>query len=199
MKLIIMTQPTFFVEEDKILTALFDRGMDSLHLCKSASSPILSERLLSLIPEEYYSKITVHDHFYLKDEYKLAGIHAGDAAMSLPLGYRGRIGRTCRDLTKLKEMKRTASYVMLPGVFGATADEPAMPREQIAAAAKMGLIDRKVYAFGGVNESNIREAKELGFGAVVVREDLWERFDIRRQNDFKDLINHFEKLRKITN
>lgn len=30
MKLVIMTQPTFFVEEDKILTTLFDEGMDKL-------------------------------------------------------------------------------------------------------------------------------------------------------------------------
>ena len=28
MKLIIMTKPTFFVEEDKILTALFEMGLD---------------------------------------------------------------------------------------------------------------------------------------------------------------------------
>ena len=34
MKLIIMTKPTFFVEEDKILTALFDEGLDNLHLYK---------------------------------------------------------------------------------------------------------------------------------------------------------------------
>lgn len=199
MKLIIMTQPTFFVEEDKILTALFDCGMEALHLCKPGSSPMLWERLLSLIPEEYYDKITVHDHYYLKEEYRLAGIHVGDTAQSLPPGYRGRVGRTCRDMTKMKEMKRTSSYVVLPGVFRATDTEPAMPRQQVTAAAMMGLIDRKVYAFGGVNEDNIREAKELGFGAVVVRESLWERFDVRRQNDYNDVISHFERLRKITN
>lgn len=34
MKLVIMTKSTFFVEEDKILEALFDAGMDNLHLFK---------------------------------------------------------------------------------------------------------------------------------------------------------------------
>ena len=61
MKLVIMTQPTFFVEEDKILTSLFDEGLDSLHLYKPDSSPMYSERLLTLLPNEYYSKVTVHD------------------------------------------------------------------------------------------------------------------------------------------
>ena len=44
MKLAIMTKSTFFVEEDKILTSLFDEGMDNLHLFKPGSSPIYSER-----------------------------------------------------------------------------------------------------------------------------------------------------------
>ena len=32
MKLIVVTAPTFFVEEDKIITALFEEGLDILHL-----------------------------------------------------------------------------------------------------------------------------------------------------------------------
>ena len=42
---------------------------------------------------------------------------------------------------------------------------------------------------------NIKLAKQLGFGGVVVCGDLWSRFDILNQSDFKDLIAHFEKLR----
>ena len=85
MKLIIMTKPTFFVEEDKILTTLFEVGMDNLHLYKPGASPMYSERLLSLLPEEYYNKITVHDHFYLKEEYRLAGIHLDDPTATPPI------------------------------------------------------------------------------------------------------------------
>ena len=34
MKLIVVTAPTFFVEEDKIITALFEEGLDILHLLR---------------------------------------------------------------------------------------------------------------------------------------------------------------------
>ena len=57
MKLIIMTKSTFFVEEDKILTTLFEAGLDNLHLYKPGSEPVYSERLLTLLPEDYYGKI----------------------------------------------------------------------------------------------------------------------------------------------
>ena len=52
MKLIVMTKPTFFVEEDKILEALFEEGLNDLHLYKPGSAPVYAERLLSLLPEE---------------------------------------------------------------------------------------------------------------------------------------------------
>ena len=48
MKLIVMTKSTFFVEEDKILTTLFEEGLDNLHLYKPDSEPVYSERLLTL-------------------------------------------------------------------------------------------------------------------------------------------------------
>lgn len=46
MKLVIQTLPTFFVEEDKILTALFDEGMDILHINKPNSEPLYAEAVV---------------------------------------------------------------------------------------------------------------------------------------------------------
>ena len=88
-----MTQPTFFVEEDKILTSLFDEGLDNLHLFKPDSEPVYSERLLTLLPNEYYDKITVQGNYYLKEEYKLHGIHIDSEEAPAPRGYKGHISR----------------------------------------------------------------------------------------------------------
>ncbi|KAA6312094.1 Thiamine-phosphate synthase, partial [termite gut metagenome] len=57
MKLILETLPTFFVEEDKILTILFEEGLDVLHLRKPDAPCIYSERLLTLIPDKYHKYI----------------------------------------------------------------------------------------------------------------------------------------------
>ena len=43
---------------------------------------------------------------------------------------------------------------------------------------------------------NVKLAKQLGFGGVVVCGDLWNRFDIHNETDYLQLINHFNKLRK---
>ena len=199
MKLIVMTQPTFFVEEDKILTSLFDEGLDSLHLYKPGASPMYSERLLTLIPEEYYDKITVHDNYYLKDEYKLRGIHIDDEETAAPKGYKGHVSRTCRSLDKLKTAKRNADYVLLKYICDSQSEpdrKASFTPDELREASRRGLIDRHVMALGGMNIDTIRMAKDLGFGGVVVSGDLWKRFDIHQECDYQALIDHFVKLRK---
>ena len=200
MKLIIMTKSTFFVEEDKILVTLFEEGMDNMHLYKPLTSPVYSERLLSLIPEDFYNKITVHDHFYLKEEYRLNGIHIDTPTLTPPLNYTGHISRTCTTLELLKEMKKQSNYVFLRNIFDSQSEpeqKSYFTMNDLEKAADNGLIDKKVYALGGMNTDNLQIARDLGFGGVVICGDLWNRFDIHNQNDYKELINHFERLRKI--
>lgn len=202
MKLVVMTKSTFFVEEDKILAALFESGMDNLHLFKPGSSPLYAERLLSLLPEDCYGKITVHDHFYLKEEYGLAGIHLNSPDDAVPNGFKGRIGRSCSDLSRLKELKKSSSCVFLHNIFNSLSDsdeKSTFTMSELENAASHGLIDKKVYALGGMSLDNLRTAKELGFGGVVIRGDLWNRFNIHSQTDYKEIINHFEKIRKAVN
>ena len=197
MKLVVMTKPTFFVEEDKILTSLFDEGLENLHLYKPGATPMYSERLLTLLAENVYDKIVVHDHFYLKEEYRLRGIHINDASTPLPLGYKGHFSRTCHDIGELKEAKRKADYVFLDNTFDSSTGTPShFSREELEDAAHRGIIDKKVYALGGINLENARTAREIGFGGVVVCEDLWDKFDIHQQQDYKELMLHFEKLHK---
>ena len=200
MKLIVMTKPTFFVEEDKILSNLFEEGLESLHLNKPNSSPMYSERLLTLLGEDLWSKITVHHHFYLKEEYKLKGIHIDDAFTEPPAGYKGNITRTCHAISELKEAKKRCNYVFLQSIFDSqtvASEKQSFTEEELREASRQGLIDKKVFALGGMNLDNIKFAKDLGFGGVVIAGDLWNRFDIHNELDYKELLQHFEKLRKL--
>ena len=200
MKLILMTKPTYFVEEDKILSSLFDEGLDYLHLYKPGQAPMYAERLLTLLSEDCYRRIFVHDHYYLKEEYGLGGIHLESAEAPLPIGYKGKFSRTCMDLELLKAAKKKAEYVFLKYIRHSQSERDAdatFTDAELKEASRRGLIDRHVHALGGINLDNIREMKDLGFGGVVVCGDLWNRFDIHNEQDYKELIRHFEKLRKV--
>ena len=202
MKLIILTKATFFVEEDKILTTLFEEGMDNLHLYKPGAEPVYSERLLTLLSEDYYRKITVHDHFYLREEFGLRGIHLNTADAELPYGYRGHFSRTCHSIEELHDAKKKADYVFLKTIFDSQSnpnDKQTLSEDVLRDASRRGLIDKHVYAMGGINLDNIRQIRDLGFGGVVICGDLWNRFNIHQEQDYKELIMHFQKLQKAAN
>lgn len=200
MKLILLTSPNFFIEEDKILTTLFEEGLDQLHLRKPDSEPVYCERLLSLIPSEYHSRIITYEHFYLRDEFDLMGIHLSNDTITPPTDYHGNITRTAYTLEQIKEYKQNSLYVCMDCVYPSVS-EPNQKQlytlDEMRDAVRQGVIDRKVMALGGVKLENLQEIKELGFGGAVVRGDLWNRFDIHSGFDYKMLISHFRNMRRV--
>ncbi len=199
MKLILLTSPTFFVEEDKILTTLFEEGLDLLHLRKPESAPVYCERLLSLIPSEFHKRIVVHDHFYLRDEFDLLGIHLSKRHPEPPIGYKGPITRTCYSFDEVNQYKSDCQYILLRNIFDSISEPnnvASFSEETLREAMRNGLIDKKIIAEGGISLERMEKIRDLGFGGAAVRGDLWKRFNIHSGMDFKELIAHFRKLRK---
>ncbi|MBO4800411.1 MAG: thiamine phosphate synthase [Bacteroidaceae bacterium] len=199
MKLILLSTAEFFVEEDKIINALFDEGLDLLHLRKPQTEPVYSERLLTLLPPECHSRIVVHEHFYLKEEFNLRGIHLSAAHPEPPSGFHGQISRSVHSLDELKNAREGMDYVFLSPIFDSISypDRHAgYTSQQLYDAARAGLIDRKVMAAGGISSETLPLLSDYGFGGAVVSGDLWHRFNIHSGLDYKEVIAHFRKLRK---
>lgn len=199
MKLILLTMSDFFIEEHQILTALFDEGLELLHLRKPDSESVYLERLLTLIPETYRKRIVLHDHFYLKSEYNLAGIHLNNRNPLPPQNYKGQVSRSCHSAEEVLQYKKNCDYLFLSPIFNSISKEGYKSNfspDELTLLAKKKVIDKKVMALGGMNVEHIAQAKDYGFGGVVVLGDLWCHFNRHKTSDFKDLINHFRKLKK---
>ena len=196
MKLIVVTTPT--VEEDQIISALFEEGLDILHLRKPETPAMYAERLLSLIPEKYHKQIVTHEHFYLQEECGLMGIHLNKRNPNIPEDYSGHVSCTCRSLTELEVKKRVYDYVFLSPVFDSiTNPRPsAFTLEDLCRAAETHQIDNKVMALGGVRLENIPQIHDLHFGGAVVMGDLWNKFNACTDRDYRGIIEYFKRLRK---
>ena len=200
MKLILITTPTYFVEEDQILTALFEEGLDILHPRKPQTSPVYAERLLTLIPEKYHKRIVVHDNFYLKEEYKLKGIHLNSRNPEIPENYSGHVSASCHSIEEIQAQKKRTDYLFLSPVFDSISKEgyhSAFTPEEIREAAHKGIIDKKVIALGGIDEETILRAKDFGFGGVALMGGLWGKFDQNLDFNYQELISHFKKLKHL--
>lgn len=198
MKLIVVTTPTFFVEEDQILTALFEEGLDILHLRKPETPAMYSERLLTLIPQKYHKRIVTHEHFYLQEEFGLLGIHLNRRNPAEPHDYSGHVSCTCRTLQELNNKKHFYDYLFLSPVFDSTSRQrpAAFTIEELRQGERDGLIDSKVMALGGVRLENIPLVRDLGFGGAVIMGDLWNKFNACTDRDYRGIIDYFKLLRK---
>lgn len=199
MKLIVVTSPTFFVEEDKIITALFEEGLDVLHIRKPDTQVVYLERLLRLIPEKFHNKIVIHQHFQVKKEYGLMGIHLSKHYPNEPKEYKGHKSRSCHSLSDVKDQKPLHNYVFMSPVFENICDVhyDVYTPEELRIAQKQKIIDSKVMALGGINADNIITIKDMGFGGAVVLNDIWSHFDECSDRDFIGVINHFKELKDL--
>lgn len=200
MKLIVVTPPKFFIEEDKIITALFEEGLDLLHIRKPETSAMYCERLLTLIPKKYHKRIVTHEHFYLKEEFELMGIHLNRRNCNEPHDYSGHVSTTCRSLEELQNKKHFYDYVFVKPLFENQSKvnfSNSFPAETIREMKKKKLIDHNVMAAGGITSKNILLVKELGFGGAVIMSDLWEKFDAQNDYNYLKVINYFKQLKKM--
>ncbi|WP_281644163.1 thiamine phosphate synthase [Bacteroides zoogleoformans] len=200
MKLIVVTAPTFFVEEDKIITALFEEGLDILHLRKPETSAMYSERLLTLIPPQYHKRIVTHEHFYLQEEFNLMGIHLNARNPKEPHDFSGHISCTCHSLDEVKSKKHFYDYVFLSPIFDCITKDgmsSGFEAEELRQAGKERIIDNKVMALSGITPNNILEIKDYGFGGAVVVGDLWNKFNACTDCNYLEIIRHFKKLKEM--
>ena len=188
MKLAVATKPTFFVEEDKIITRLFEEGLDYLFLYKEYAHPQFMERLLNLIPKKYHKRIYSCNN-RLMQEYRLAGTLFPMG--SSPIGNeKGKFVGYANNLTHLKDLRKIYDIVCY-GPLGRTYYQST---ELNDIGKKM--INRNTWAFGNIDEDNLKRLTKYGFGGVILEELIWDNFDSCRSTDYTDLINRFKRIKK---
>ncbi len=190
MKLAVVTRPTFFIEEDKIITRLFEEGLDFLFLYKEYPHPQFVERLLSLIPHKYHKRI-FSSSGRLMQEYKLAGTLFPPGS-NPPMGHeKGKTVGYAKNLQHLKDLRKTYDIVCF-GPLGRTFYQSAELNE-----IGKKVINKHIWAFGDLDESNLKRLAQYGFGGVILNDQVWDNFDSCRSTDYTELVNRFKRLKKF--
>ena len=193
MKLIVITSPAFLADEGASVNALFEAGLEILHLRKPHSSSDEVERLVQSVSEPFRNRIVLHEHFELVGKYGLKGIHLNARNPVAPEGYRGHISRSCHSLQEVEGWKAVCDYVFLSPIYDSISKEgygAHFTAEQLQDARLCGLIDEKVVALGGICTDNIPEVNSFGFGGVALLGDVWNR-------EGAEFLPHFHQLLQI--
>ena len=194
MKWITITSPEFLSGEAIFIGKLFSQGLDLLHLRKPEASLEAYKQLLLQIPEQWHSRIVLHEHFKLAEEYKLHGIHLNRRCSVTPNAFHGSISCSCHTIEEVITQKESKDYVFLSPIFDSISKvgyHAAFSPTSLKQAAIENVIDEKVIALGGLTANNIPLVKEWHFGGVALLGDIWKRMSDPQVDEY---LNHIRTL-----
>ena len=171
MKIIAITSPKVVDEDVRIINTLLDNGVDTVHLRKTDSDIDECRKLLAELSANKRAKIVVHDYSELYFEFSLKGIHINKNVTTLPEGYSGIKTRSCHSFEEVKRYKNCYDYLFLSPIFDSISKvgyKSAFTNDELLNASKVGIIDEKVIALGGITLDKIQYLRELNFGGVAM-------------------------------
>lgn len=179
-------------EADKI-NALFETGLQILHLRKPTFTIDGYRSLLDQIETKYHNRIMIHQFPELTQEYGLRGIHLQEQpridledALDVTIKVYKNKGFSVTSSFHSKEdivaCKSDFEYVLLSPVFGS-----------ISKAGYEGKgfdvndLNHTIIGMGGINETTLQKTYDLGFKGVGVLGGVWNT---------EDPLDSFLKIKK---
>ncbi len=189
MKLIVITPSSLYENETAVITRMFECGLHTLHIRKPKMSTREMTTYLEKIPAHFHNRIVLHSHHRLALSFNVKGIHLTRAHLQRSFTYRLllkwvrmkrpqlTVSTSYHKLASIYEEERIYDYVFLSPIFDTLTQQLhngfSTHSLRVMLAKKMVC----VIARGGVNNTNVDKAAELGFGGVALNSSLWKKTD----------------------
>ena len=161
-------------DEGEWIATILREGWDAVHLRHPAASLSEMRRLIESVPQQLHSRLRLHGHFELINEFNVGGLHLNRRCPAPPANYRGGLSRSCHTVEEIAEADSHLEYVTLSPVFdsiskpGYTAAFSDYELESIETFSSPIVI-----ALGGVTPERIDFIRRSGFGGYAVLGYLW--------------------------
>lgn len=207
MKLIVCSTPETLSDEQELVQELFFCGLETFHLRKPTFSTEEMRNWLTELSKSDCSKVILHSHWLLAEEFKIKGIHIGATAygnMSLAeqaawRTYANRkqlsLSSSVHNQEEIDRLPQGVDYVWLSPIFESISKEAyisSFSDHQFDHWAKE-LKEKKqtlVYALGGVTARHALKLRQRGFDGMVVLGSLWSNIKgIEDKEQVKQRIN----------
>jgi thiamine monophosphate synthase len=191
--------------EADLMQELFAVGLECYHLRKPDCTRDQIEHILEEIEPGYRSRIVLHSHPELALRYDLRGIHLSSAsyrrglfnyAKQHFLAWRYREQErsiTCYSLDRLKRTYPGFTSLVLSPVFNTISDHKiGSGFEEAKVREALRNVRLPILALGGIDESTVCKAYNLGFSGAIVQGALWRSDNpAARFVEIREALNQF--------
>ncbi|MBS2211242.1 thiamine phosphate synthase [Carboxylicivirga mesophila] len=197
MKPIVICYPTQLNKEVEAINALFEAGLEILHVRKPAYSEADMIAFIDSIDAQYHNRIVVHSHLSIVEPKGLRGVHFTSYNRHLIDDYSNKSlpkSISVHSMSELINLSESFNYALLSPVFESISKEGYGPAidQTILKKFLSTIHDVKVLALGGIDHKNVDIAKELGFDGVVLHGHLWAQFE--NDGDIEGVVERFKEV-----
>lgn len=173
--LIAVTLPEFVPGEAQLIQTVLGWGIGRVHVRKPGSTPAQVAALLRQIPERLRQRLSLHDHHELAAAFPGVRIHLNARNPLPPDGYALPFSRSCHTLAEL-QAQPAAAYSFLSPVYDSISKSgyaSAFTEADLLEASRLGILNRRVIALGGVTPGRLPALRALGFGGAAMLGYVW--------------------------
>lgn len=178
--LLLITPEKDIADETEWINQFFEAGLEILHLRKPEKNYAQHLAYLSAIDEQYHSKIMLHYHHELAEDFILKGVHVQEqprVEMGEDFGlYVSQFTSQAFDVsTSFHNAGEIMLYKEIPLIYNLLSpvftaiSKPGMEGK----AFDVNEIEVPVIGMGGVKANNLIEVKALGYVGVGVLGGVW--------------------------
>lgn len=191
--MIVISNPTEIRNEHQIIQALFEEGLELLHIRKPNASEEALRFYIAAIDSKYHSKLVLHQQHRLIEEFQLERLHFTEKARqtiadnfqkSVP--FLSTSVHTIADFNTLSERYDAA---FLSPIYPSISKVDYKPTQNLLEQTKERTNWKtKLIALGGISAENIAATLTEGFDDVALLGSIWNS---------TNPIKNFKKCQKI--
>jgi thiamine-phosphate pyrophosphorylase len=190
---IVVSSPTAVLKEASFINQLFDEGLSVFHLRKPDYTEQEIVMLLKKINPKNYSKIALHNHHHLAEDFGIKRLHFTEASRRLIeinfIAHRSAdniLSTSIHTIADYNNLLECFEYTFLGPVFDSISKPTYKALTEDKNVSHHKKRHTKLIALGGINSANCTLPFEWGFDGVAVLGALW--------NESNNMIEDFKKI-----
>jgi thiamine-phosphate pyrophosphorylase len=178
--MIVITNPVAIADEINIIHALFECGLELLHVRKPEYSDEELKLFLSKVNPEFQSRMVLHQHHHLANYFESNRIHFTENAratsdLESTNNNDGFIKSTSvHIMADFNNLNCYFEYAFLSPIYQSISKpDYKSDLDAVTAIAQRTNFKTKLVALGGISIENIEETYQLGFDNVALLGSIW--------------------------
>ncbi|MCS6824395.1 MAG: thiamine phosphate synthase [Cytophagaceae bacterium] len=189
-KLFVITHPEKIDNESHVINALFNEGLECLHLRKPNAGIDTLEAYIKNIKPEFINRVVIHHHYSLIERYNLKGVHLTSMFyealsrevlvenINLLHKHGMTVSASLHSMEELRNMKQDFDYIFISPIFDSISKpnhKSAWSKKEITEYMRCYASRSKIIGLGGINAENIHEVYSMGLHGAALLGSIWSK------------------------